>query len=154
MPSHAFSYVELMLLIASVLIFEFTLPRITLLWISSRVSEAINQINPTCDRSIAVADYDEDSLIFLTGGRAERIEVSDVDHWLDSKPDSLLLIANSRVDASAVREITPIAGLNYSRGQRVDLSLVEAASRANRNRTTDRRSGRAASETNRQPNMR
>ncbi len=76
-------------------------------------------------RPIAAVGYHEDSLVFLTRGRAKRIDAAELGVWLEGNPDGLVVLPK---DDPRVPELNPLGyviGFNYSRGRYEELLLVE-----------------------------
>jgi len=87
---------------------------------STRIVEAIDAFDSSGERPIAAVGYQEDSLIFLTRGRARRIAPDARDEWLAANEVGILVEDLST--SSAPAELTQplpgmISGLNYSRGR-------------------------------------
>ena len=101
-----------------------THPRV---WLSSQVAACIRQIDPGGDRPLAAADYHEESLVYLTAGRVERISWWGLPDWLERHPDGLaVLVTHEYLDVPGVRELARWRGYNYSNSRIQELVLVEA----------------------------
>ncbi|QYK48823.1 MAG: glycosyltransferase family 39 protein [Phycisphaeraceae bacterium] len=115
--------------VLSVVLFQFSLPQARSLWNTERIMVEVGRIDPSGTRRLAAAGYHEDSLVFATRGRIERIGVEQVEAWLDSRPDGLAIVPTASVSSmQGVRVLTDgwrEPGYNYSNGRRVDLSIVE-----------------------------
>jgi 4-amino-4-deoxy-L-arabinose transferase-like glycosyltransferase len=88
---------------------------------ANRMSTKIeNQISSVQPASIGAIGYHEDSLVFLTRGRLQRLNGPDVRHWASENPTCVLI---TRIPPES--ELLPrysllmseITGLNYSKGQ-------------------------------------
>jgi 4-amino-4-deoxy-L-arabinose transferase-like glycosyltransferase len=100
------------------------------LWVSSRVAAILEREDPAGERPIAAVGYQEDSLIFLTRGRAERVGRKRLAAWLADHPGGLVA-ATAPVEAAALglRVIDGVEGLNYSNGERVEVVVYERRGR-------------------------
>jgi len=105
------------------------LPNLDALWLSSRIAARIHQVDPAGNRPVAAVGYDEDSLIFLTQGRAERLTAPELHTWRERHPRALMVIADrTRPFDWPARKLATIEGFNYSGGGRWQrLDLVENA---------------------------
>lgn len=96
------------------------------LGLSARTVAAVRGIDPQGRRPLAAVGYHEDSLVFLTRARIERIGLESVGSWFAEHPDGLAIMrmveASDRTD---VRVIETIGGFNYSRGRPEWLGVVE-----------------------------
>jgi hypothetical protein len=115
--------------------FAVVLPRAPDLWISPRIAWTIRAADPTAARPLAAAHYHEDSLVFLTRGRAQRIGLASAGDWVRANPDGLLVVPVDRLEeleASAGTTLRPVGharGFNYSKARWVELVLVERGPR-------------------------
>jgi len=99
----------------------FVLPRAQTVWPWTRAVAAM----PT-DRPIAVAGQYEESVIFLTRARIERISRDEGQRWLRRHPTGVLLLQRSDSTGElAFSRIDTFAGYNYAGGRFVTLDLVE-----------------------------
>jgi hypothetical protein len=94
------------------------------IWLSPQLARVI-EAHDGPDRPIAAAGYHEDSLIFLTRGRIERID--DPAAWLREHTGGLLVapprdVTDLRLD---LERLGGARGVNYSRGEFVDLAVYE-----------------------------
>lgn len=107
------------------------LPRIEAPWVSERVWEAIERVNPGGERPVGAFDYQEDSLVFLSRGRVERQARDAAEAWLREHDGGLAVVSSERAESMGTVRIVagPIEGYNYSRGKRVRLVIVEAVPR-------------------------
>jgi 4-amino-4-deoxy-L-arabinose transferase-like glycosyltransferase len=94
--------------------------------VSRDLFSAIHTIDPGALRPLAAVGYHEDSLIFLTRGRIERINREDLPSWFDAHPGGLAVV---QLDAMTLppglESLAEIAGFNYSRGQTVRCALLQ-----------------------------
>lgn len=104
-------------------------------WVSSRVVAALRTADPDLSRPLATVQYHEDSLVFLTGGRIQRIDETaltpvelGLDDWLAQHPHALAVIPESLVESRPwLHVIARVSGWNPARGRHVDLAIVEVA---------------------------
>lgn len=99
------------------------LPRADVVFVYPRAARALPP-----DRPIACAGNCEDSVIFLTRGRIERIAEQAAKAWLDTHRDGVLLLPRK---ASAgeldMHRLDTFAGYNYANGSLVTIDMVEPA---------------------------
>lgn len=95
------------------------------LWTSRAVVRAARTIDPGGTRPIASTGYAEDSLVFETRGRLERLSTGDVGAWVAAHPDGLLVIPRERAPDIAGWAVAGEAeGYNYTKGRRENLVLL------------------------------
>ena len=111
------------------------LPRVPAPWITTRILEHAQR--EASDRGLnalpamAAVGYVEDSLLFESGRRVERLGVDELSAWIDQHPDGLVIATTGLVDghgpASAPRlqpiESSLTRGFNYSKGRVVEVML-------------------------------
>ena len=103
------------------------LPRLGWVWLSPGLVALMERADPNGTDPLAAVGYQEDSLVFLSRGRVQRIEGKDLDRWLDEHPDGLVVVPSALLPTIArVRALGEVEGLNYSRGAWQRLSLMEA----------------------------
>ncbi|MEQ8771152.1 MAG: glycosyltransferase family 39 protein [Phycisphaerales bacterium] len=113
------------LAIASAVVFAITLlgavlPNLNRVWVSPRLAEHLPP-----DAPVGAVGYHEDSLVFLTRGRLERLGNDAGPAWLDANPEGVLVVPVGVVDSlGPVEVIAQVSGLNYSNGDAVDLRIV------------------------------
>lgn len=101
--------------------FHFVLPNAQRLWISSRLVRELERIDPAGTRPLAAIHYHEDSLVYLTAGRVQRLRWRDVPDWMDQNVDGLLVMnevllpRGRRVERLATIEGYNIGGGGYER---------------------------------------
>ena len=104
------------------------LPKLNQLWTSRAVAQILAKQDPAHTRPIAAVGYQEDSLIFETRGRAERINADQIPAWLAQHPSGLIVIEERLLnDMPSLKSLGGALGLNYARGQWVHVSVAEAA---------------------------
>jgi len=101
-----------------------------LVTLSPAMVEAVRRHDPEGARPVASVGYHEDSLIFLSRGRVERIDAGDVPAWLEANPDGLVWYPKAGPDEPGpgelgLREIDHVRGLNYSVGRSEFMTLCE-----------------------------
>ena len=113
--------------------FGLVLPSMARAWITPRIVAELEAAGAG-DRPLAAVGYHEDSLIFATRGRVERIGDGDLDAWLEAHPEGVVVLPasllGSRTDLMLVSPKSPaIEGFNYSKGAAVELVVVERRER-------------------------
>lgn len=104
------------------------LPSTPRLWVSKFVAERVRQMDPEGKRALAAVVYHEDSLIFNTQGRVQRINSGDVAQWLKENPTGILILPKDIAERQpGLRLRGEVSGLNYSNGRTVYLSVCEVA---------------------------
>ncbi len=112
------------------------LPRFGELWISDEIVQKLDEIDPSHQRPIAtVADpkasgplqgYQEDSLIYGTRGRMERVADQDLNNWLKDHPRALFIVpADTKYTANRYVILGAVEGYSYTKGRPVYLAIVE-----------------------------
>lgn len=98
------------------------------IWITPRLHGAIAQIDSQGIRPIAAVDYQEDSLIFESRGRVERVAAAALGDWMTRHPTGLAIVNEPPgANSSRLRTVGTVEGFNYSKGRSVVLHIVEAA---------------------------
>lgn len=95
------------------------LPRARPLWVSAAIARAI----PADASAVGAVGFHEDSLVFLTRGRLERLPDDAGPDWLAAHPGAVL-IAPADLDLPGAREVAEVEGFNYSTGRGVRLRIV------------------------------
>lgn len=107
-------------------LFESVLPNLSAPWMSSAVVRQLAAIDPYGTRPIAAAGYPRESLMFLTGGRVERIAPSRLDGWFDEHPDGLAVVDGAvKFAKHSTRSLATVEGFDYVEGRHMVLNLVE-----------------------------
>ena len=117
------------MVIGAAVMFGVVLPGIDRPWISSRVSEILAEHDPLGERPVALVGYGEDSMIFLTGGRAERMGRKGMQAWSAQHPRGVIV---SRLDAMAdivaqmplLQEFGRVDGFNYAKMEATEIAVV------------------------------
>lgn len=121
------------MVLAGAATFGVVLPSLHRPWISPRLARIIHGADHARTRPIAAVGYHEDSLKFLTSGRLDRLGWPSVKEWIASHPDGLLVVPVDGLEAKSQEAgvvLVPIgrtSGFNYSKGDEVDLVVVEPA---------------------------
>lgn len=100
-----------------------------LITLSPAIARAIERVDPTGARPVALVHYKEDSMIFLTRGRAERMDAAALDEWFAANPRGLAVIPrelHAGRDAS-YEGLAAFSGFNYARIRNEHLVLIERA---------------------------
>jgi 4-amino-4-deoxy-L-arabinose transferase-like glycosyltransferase len=116
--------------------FTAAMARADWLWISRAIAAKLETLDPRHERPIATVlyrdehgaalGYEEDSLVFLTHGRIERVADSDLDAWRAAHPRALLVVpALEKFGYQSYLPLAGIEGFNYSKGRITDLAIVE-----------------------------
>jgi hypothetical protein len=93
---------------------------------SARSSPGSSGSTTTANGPVAAVGYHEDSLIFLTRGRLERID--DADAWLRENRTGILIVPFAASDdRPGLHKLGGVKGLNYSRGSITVLDVMERA---------------------------
>ena len=103
------------------------IPGSSLVWISDRAASAMLKIDAGQNRPLAAAGFREDSLVFNTQGRLERLSEEDLPAWLDTNPDGLVLLTEQLFKEHEPRlaELDRLRGFNYSNGKSVKLIIAQ-----------------------------
>lgn len=116
--------------------YEGTLRPTAALWPSARVAELVAELRASCPTArVAAAGYREPSLVFLLGTETVLTDGAGAAAHLDSGPCAFALVEARAEPAfraalpqgDAPETIGGVAGLNYSNGRAVDLTLYGAA---------------------------
>lgn len=113
--------------------YGYQLPRLGTIWMSPRIAAAVARARPCPGTTVATVPYQEPSLVFLLGTPTKRTDVSGAAEHLVRDPACGLALVGARerdrflalLAAAKVepRAIDRISGINYSNGQRLDLTL-------------------------------
>jgi 4-amino-4-deoxy-L-arabinose transferase-like glycosyltransferase len=115
-------------------VLEGVLPRLTSLWLAPRLAELVEQVRPgLADSNFGVVGYHEPSLLFAMGGGIRLLADGPAAASFLAEAPGRLAAVGDRQEAAfraaaaarglALRELGTVIGFNYSRGQRVAISL-------------------------------
>ncbi|MBX6323239.1 MAG: glycosyltransferase family 39 protein, partial [Rhodospirillaceae bacterium] len=119
--------------------FGLVLPQAGPLWVSREVAAAVRAAAPACPRpAVAAVGYAEPSLVFLVGTRTRLVDEAGAARLLAEDPCAVAVVSDvaeegfrsalARLNAPA-ESVAEVAGLNYSKGQRVRLTVYRAPAR-------------------------
>jgi len=112
-------------------LFQVTLPHLDAPWIPSALVREVALIDPAGERPLASAGFFHESLLFMTGGHAQRIAPAELDEWLDAHPNGLAIVpADYPGLKQPVRRLASVEGFDYIAGESVVLHVVEHAADA------------------------
>ncbi len=100
------------------------LPRLHAPWVARRATEALKSVDPEARRPWGLVEFQEDSVIFLSRGHAQRVHGDELAAWRAANPTGLILMPRKRMEGSQ-RVVAEASGFNYPKGKRVDLVVVE-----------------------------
>ncbi len=102
------------------------LPNGPIPFVSKRLDDAIHRLDPQRTRPVASVGFHEDSLIFHTRGRIERIDADQLDVWVEEHPNGLVVLPNSVAETREDLETrATVSGFNYSNGKRGEWVVVQ-----------------------------
>ncbi len=102
------------------------MPTSQVLWISSRLMREIKRIDPAGARPLATVSYHEDSLVYLTGGRVERLRWREVIDWMDRHPQGLLIMPEVLLPRGRrVQRLATVEGWNLGAGLYEQLMIAQ-----------------------------
>jgi len=118
-------------------LFGWTAPRITTIWITPRVVEAVRAHAPCPHPVLASAPFQEASLAYLAGTGTMFVDPAQVaDHLAQDPACGLALIgakeypdfaARLAADGVMAEKVSEIDGMNYAKGKTLQLGLYRAA---------------------------
>lgn len=110
--------------LGALVIFGWMLPGSNGLWASAAANEMIQRFDPASERPLATVRYHEDSLVFLTRGRIERMSAGAAEAWVAEHPDGLVVWQYRMNEPWLMRGLREIGWFfNYSKGETVTLLL-------------------------------
>jgi 4-amino-4-deoxy-L-arabinose transferase-like glycosyltransferase len=117
-PLRAYALAAVALVGTYAMLLQALLPANDDLRVSGRIAEVLNR-GSNRFRACAAVGYQEDSLVFLTRGRIERIAPEDAIMWARRNPDGIFVIRDG-VDAGKVSwgVVETVRGFNYARSKR------------------------------------
>ncbi len=102
------------------------LPRASRLWITERLVEAVKE-QGFAEAPIASVGYHEDSLIFATRGRSQRLEPGGIPAWTRANPGGVLIApAGTGVELMGAgwAVLDRVRGINYAGGRLENLEIL------------------------------
>ena len=114
------------LAIGATLVFVFTLLQLVLpnakaLHVTEQLAAIIERAHP--DAPVGAAVYHEDSLTFATRARVHRLSPAEVPAWANANPGAVLILPADAPAQPGWTELGRVEGINYSKGERVDLRV-------------------------------
>lgn len=113
--------------VAMGLTFGLALPASWPLWITPRLEFHLQQAG-AFDETTAVfgsAEFHEDSLMYATRGRLERINRSQIQAFLAANPQAWMIVPEDEIDAAGDHRVHGIVtGFNYSNGTFLELAVL------------------------------
>ncbi len=100
---------------------EWVLPRATALHVTDQLASIIAQA--PSGTPVAAAGYTEDSLVFATRGRLARLSPGQIERWAAANPGGVVILPADAPAQPGWTEIGQVRGINYSKGERVDLRV-------------------------------
>jgi len=110
------------------------MPRLSGLWVSRTLAAQLRHLDPGgqfplaavgSDPSRGLIGFHEDSLVFETRGRVQRIEPAELDAWFAENPKGLAVVPGTMLVAqNKYIPVTTVSGFNYSKGRVVHLCFA------------------------------
>ncbi len=117
-PLRAYVLSGAALLVTYAVLLQILLPTNNDMRLSPRIAGVLNQ-GSNVFRACAAVGYQEDSLVFLTRGRIERIDAKDAAAWVRANPDGMLVVRKGdEVGEVAWPGSAEFSGFNYARSRR------------------------------------
>jgi 4-amino-4-deoxy-L-arabinose transferase-like glycosyltransferase len=129
-------------ILASVLVFGVTLPRLQRLWVAERATYAVRSISAPGAQTLVVG-YREPSLVFLLGTRTHFVDASEAASTLQARPGSAAIVAGPSArefaQAASVRGldaqlVSTIDGIDPVHGRPIELGVWRVRPRPNASR--------------------
>ncbi|MEC9232721.1 MAG: hypothetical protein VX403_02310, partial [Planctomycetota bacterium] len=110
------------------LVFGVTLPLLWPIWITPRLDHVIDAATDgSGPPALAATGYTEDSLMFSSRGRLERIPDSEVRDWAERHPGGIIVLQRDQVpEGGRFTELGEVGGFNYSKGSWMDLVVLRS----------------------------
>ena len=134
-PLRALSFSIAAMLVFTLTVKLATIPHLDTLQVSPRLVDALNT-HRVADTPLVIAGYAEPSFIFLTATTTQLTTGRGAARYLKSNPQAVAIIEArqlnmfqeeiAKIDVSTQR-LETVTGLNYSRGEDVDLTLFRVA---------------------------
>lgn len=117
--------------------YALVLPNLAVIWLSPRIAAAVAAVRPCPDSVLASASYSEPSLVFEVGRNTLLVDAAAAaaDHLAARRSCGLALIGGREQAAFharmqelgiAPRALAQVAGINYSTGRQLDLTIYAA----------------------------
>lgn len=116
--------------------YALVLPSLTVIWLSPRIAATVAAVRPCPDSVLASASYSEPSLVFEVGRKTRLVDAAAAaDHLAAQRSCGLALIggreqaafhAQMQALGVAPRALAQVAGINYSTGRQLDLTIYAA----------------------------
>jgi len=116
--------------------YALVLPKLTAIWLSPRIAAAVAAVRPCPDSVLASASFSEPSLVFQVGKGTRLVNATAAADFLASHQSCGLALIGKREEAAfqarlqtlavASRGMADIAGIDYSTGRRLDLTIYAA----------------------------
>lgn len=117
-PLRAYALAGIALVGTYAVLLQVLLPKNQDMLLSPRVAAVLNE-GTNALRSCAAVGYQEDSLVFLTRGRIERIDAKDAAEWVRANPDGILVARdNEPIGNVTWPALGVFRGVNYARSKR------------------------------------
>ena len=107
-----------------VTVFQVVLPGARDLWLSDALAAELHRLDPATVRPLADTGHREDSLVYLTRGRVQRLRPGEAPAWLAAHGGALL-ICDAREVPDGATVLAGVSGWNITRGRWVRLAVVE-----------------------------
>lgn len=102
-----------------------SLPRIPSLWVSRAIAGILRDADATGRRPVAAVATHEDSLIYETRGRAQRVNPGDLHAFLDGHPGALVVVTPAQAAEHRLTVLGAASGFNYSKGRWIEAVVAE-----------------------------
>ncbi len=116
--------------------YALVLPSLSTIWLSPRIAAAVAAVRPCPDSVLASASYSEPSLVFEVGRGTRLLDAAAAADYLADHRACGLALVGTREQAAfmtrlqtlgvAPRGLTQVAGIDYSTGRRLDLTIYAA----------------------------
>lgn len=132
MPAARIGMAALSAAAAYSLIFWLVLPSIEAMWLSPRISAAVQEHRPCDNTTLAAVGFHEPSLVFLAGTATHLTDMDGAAALLLSDPKCALVLAPTQrmaelaaasATAGVLEQVASIEGVNYSSGHELSLGI-------------------------------
>lgn len=122
---HAFALAAAV--VVSVIVFGVALPKARVMWVTARAMVYVDEADPAGTLPLVAVGYGEDSVIFHTRGRVERLTAADATEFFRTNRGVLILDTRSAPEwpdlVRPMQGVGSIEGFNYAKGEWVELSI-------------------------------